>query len=93
MELKASEVDAEPDSRPDDEPVTASESEGETETDKFAPRNDPSRLSVNEKVVLENSVIFHEYLRNSSPFCCYLGSTTYDHSVTWSKVADPRYSS
>ena len=44
------------DSKPDvavtgNEPVTASESESECEdTDQFAPRNDPSRLSVNEKV-------------------------------------------
>ena len=33
------------------EPVTASDSESERDdTDQFAPRNDPSRLSVNEKV-------------------------------------------
>ena len=39
------------------EPVTASDSESERDdTDQFAPRNDPSRLSVNEKVFYYSSM-------------------------------------
>jgi len=51
------EVVAEPEVASDVEGETEkSETEANTETDQFAPRNDPSRLSVNEKVLLQRKV-------------------------------------
>ena len=42
--------------------VEETETDANTETDQFAPRNDPSRLSVNEKVYLQRKVVYPDHL-------------------------------